>query len=89
VPTGELPRTVMLVADRFCVNKVTPGTRVTVTGIYSTFRVRRAAAGDAAAAARSPARRRTRARADDTGLRALRGARALCIHCEGMGRLGL
>ncbi|KAG2489331.1 hypothetical protein HYH03_012163 [Edaphochlamys debaryana] len=38
VPTGELPRTVMLVADRHCCNLVTPGTRVTITGIYSTFK---------------------------------------------------
>lgn len=39
VPTGELPRTVMLVADRHCCNTVTPGTRVTVCGIYSTYKV--------------------------------------------------
>ncbi|KAG2449154.1 hypothetical protein HYH02_005901 [Chlamydomonas schloesseri] len=38
VPTGELPRTVMLVADRQNCGVVTPGTRVTITGIYSTFR---------------------------------------------------
>jgi hypothetical protein len=39
VPTGELPRTVMVVADRQCCSVVTPGTRVTITGIYSTFKV--------------------------------------------------
>lgn len=38
IPTGELPRTLMMVADRALVNLVTPGTRVVVTGIYSTFR---------------------------------------------------
>jgi len=38
VPTGELPRTVLLVADRHLVNRVTPGTRVNVVGIYSTFK---------------------------------------------------
>ncbi|KXZ53157.1 hypothetical protein GPECTOR_7g1049 [Gonium pectorale] len=38
VPTGELPRTVMVVADRQCCNIVTPGTRVTITGIYSTYK---------------------------------------------------
>ena len=38
IPTGELPRTVLLVADRGLVNKVTPGTRVVVTGIYCTTR---------------------------------------------------
>lgn len=35
VPTGELPRAVTLVADRHLVGRVAPGTRVTVTGIYS------------------------------------------------------
>lgn len=40
VPTGELPRTVMVVADRQCCNIVTPGTRVTITGIYSTYKAR-------------------------------------------------
>ncbi|KAF5842327.1 MCM2/3/5 family-domain-containing protein [Dunaliella salina] len=38
VPTGELPRTVTLVIDRHLVNTVTPGTRVNVVGIYSTFK---------------------------------------------------
>lgn len=36
VPTGDLPRTLMLVADRHLVGRVIPGTRVTVVGIYST-----------------------------------------------------
>ena len=35
MPTGELPRAVTLVADRHLVGRVAPGTRVTVTGIYS------------------------------------------------------
>ena len=35
VPTGELPRHVMLSADRALVGAVVPGTRVTVTGVYS------------------------------------------------------
>ena len=39
VPTGELPRTVSVLVDRHLVNKTTPGTRVNVVGIYSTFRV--------------------------------------------------
>ena len=34
-----MPRTVQLVVDRTLVNKVTPGTRVGVLGIYSTFKV--------------------------------------------------
>lgn len=38
VPTGELPRHVMLICDRTNCNRFTPGTRVTVLGIYSTFK---------------------------------------------------
>jgi len=48
VPTGELPRTLLCVADRLLVGTVTPGTRVLVTGIYCTHRpqaMQRAAAG--------------------------------------------
>lgn len=40
VPTGELPRQVLLITDRNNCNRFTPGTRVCVVGIYSTFRVR-------------------------------------------------
>lgn len=39
VPTGELPRAMTLVADRHLVGRVSPGTRVTVTGIYSICQV--------------------------------------------------
>lgn len=35
VPTGEIPRTFQICVDRALVNKIAPGTRVTVTGIYS------------------------------------------------------
>src|SRR4051812_22707359 len=35
VPVGELPRHVMLSSDRYLTNKVVPGTRVVVMGIYS------------------------------------------------------
>ncbi|OZJ05873.1 hypothetical protein BZG36_00928 [Bifiguratus adelaidae] len=37
VPTGELPRHMVLNADRWLCNKVVPGTRVEVMGIYSIF----------------------------------------------------
>ncbi|CDR43656.1 CYFA0S12e02916g1_1 [Cyberlindnera fabianii] len=37
VPVGEMPRHVLLSADRYLTNKVIPGTRCTITGIYSTF----------------------------------------------------
>lgn len=35
VPTGEIPRTFLLHCERYCVNKITPGTRLTVVGIYT------------------------------------------------------
>ncbi|PJF17529.1 DNA helicase [Paramicrosporidium saccamoebae] len=37
VPVGELPRQVLLTVDRCLVNKVSPGTRLTINGIYSIF----------------------------------------------------
>ncbi|MEW5314783.1 MAG: hypothetical protein WDW38_006253 [Sanguina aurantia] len=48
VPTGDLPRTVMLVVDRQLCHTATPGTRVTVMGIYSTFRGKAMDKGSAA-----------------------------------------
>jgi DNA replication licensing factor MCM5 len=35
VPTGEIPRTFQICVDRVLVNKIAPGTRITLTGIYS------------------------------------------------------
>jgi DNA replication licensing factor MCM5 len=37
VPTGEMPRNILLIVDRYLVDKVTPGTRVSVVGISSLF----------------------------------------------------
>ncbi|KAF8736738.1 hypothetical protein AX14_014061 [Amanita brunnescens Koide BX004] len=37
VPVGELPRHILLSADRHLTGKVVPGSRVIATGIYSTF----------------------------------------------------
>ncbi|PKU64318.1 DNA replication licensing factor MCM5 [Dendrobium catenatum] len=37
VPTGELPRNVLLSVDRHLVQSVVPGTRLTVIGIFSVF----------------------------------------------------
>jgi DNA replication licensing factor MCM5 len=37
VPTGEMPRNVILSCDRTLCNQIKPGTRVTVTGILSVF----------------------------------------------------
>jgi len=39
VPTGEMPRNIMISLDRYLVDKVTPGTRVSVIGILSLFTV--------------------------------------------------
>lgn len=35
IPTGELPRNIMLVVDRNLVQRIVPGTRVTTIGIFS------------------------------------------------------
>lgn len=37
VPTGEMPRHILLSADRSLSNRLTPGTRVVAIGIYDTF----------------------------------------------------
>ncbi|EJD55384.1 ATP dependent DNA helicase [Auricularia subglabra TFB-10046 SS5] len=37
VPVGEMPRHMMLSADRYLTGRVVPGSRVVATGIYSTF----------------------------------------------------
>lgn len=37
VPVGELPRHMLLSADRYLTGRVVPGSRVIATGIYSTF----------------------------------------------------
>jgi DNA replicative helicase MCM subunit Mcm2 (Cdc46/Mcm family) len=35
VPNGEIPRHMQLYVDRYLCDKIVPGNRVTVTGIYS------------------------------------------------------
>lgn len=37
VPIGELPRHLVMSADRYATNMVIPGSRVTVTGIFTTM----------------------------------------------------
>ncbi len=37
VPIGEMPRHIMLSVDRYLTNKVVPGNKVTITGIYSIY----------------------------------------------------
>ncbi|KAG0653822.1 minichromosome maintenance protein 5 [Maudiozyma exigua] len=44
VPVGEMPRHLRLSCDRYLTNKVVPGSRVTVVGIYSIYTARGAGA---------------------------------------------
>ena len=37
IPTGEVPRTYQVCCQRDLVNKLVPGTRVTITGVYTTM----------------------------------------------------
>lgn len=54
VPTGELPRNMLLSADRNLVQTVVPGTRVTVMGIYSIFQSGSSSLQKGAVAVRQP-----------------------------------
>ncbi|KAF9817506.1 hypothetical protein IEO21_03357 [Rhodonia placenta] len=49
VPVGELPRHMLLSADRYLTGQVVPGSRVIATGIYSTFQSAKSKSGGAAA----------------------------------------
>lgn len=35
IPTGEIPRSYLLFCEKYCVNKVAPGTRLTVVGVLT------------------------------------------------------
>ncbi|KAH3903271.1 probable Minichromosome maintenance protein 5 [Saccharomycodes ludwigii] len=37
VPVGEMPRTILMTCDRYLTNKLVPGTRVIITGIYAIY----------------------------------------------------
>ncbi|EGG21461.1 MCM family protein [Cavenderia fasciculata] len=37
IPTGEMPRHIQLSVDRFLVERVTPGTRITVVGVFGIY----------------------------------------------------
>lgn len=55
VPVGELPRHVLATIDRFLVNRVTPGTRVIINGVYSIFQSSSQKSGNSGSVAiRSP-----------------------------------
>ncbi|KAH8430665.1 minichromosome maintenance protein 5 [Aspergillus melleus] len=53
VPVGELPRHVLISADRYLANRVVPGSRCTVMGIFSIYQSK-GAKKDAAVAIRNP-----------------------------------
>ena len=55
VPVGELPRHILLSSDRYLTNRVTPGTRCTILGIYSIFQNKKGGkSSDGAVAVRNP-----------------------------------
>ncbi|ORX58496.1 MCM-domain-containing protein [Piromyces finnis] len=54
VPVGELPRHLLLSVDRNNVNKLVPGSRIIVTGIYSSYQNRSNRKSSGAVAIRSP-----------------------------------
>ncbi|KAL9377035.1 hypothetical protein Peur_031155 [Populus x canadensis] len=51
VPTGELPRNMLLSVDRHLVQKIVPGTRLTIIGIYSIFQAANSSASQRGAVA--------------------------------------
>eukprot|EP00253_Pinus_taeda_P000575 PITA_00575 len=54
VPTGELPRNMLLAVDRNLVQSIVPGTRVTVLGIYSIYQANNSSVHRGAVAIRQP-----------------------------------
>ena len=54
IPTGELPRHVLITMDRSLVGRVVPGSRVTIVGMYSTIQAGRGRGGGGGPATRLP-----------------------------------
>ncbi|KAH7079696.1 MCM2/3/5 family-domain-containing protein [Paraphoma chrysanthemicola] len=55
VPVGELPRHILISADRYLANRVVPGTRCTITGVFSIYQPKgNKRSGSAAVAIRNP-----------------------------------
>ncbi|KAF3920250.1 hypothetical protein AA313_de0207718 [Arthrobotrys entomopaga] len=54
VPVGELPRHVLLSADRYLTNRVVPGTRCKIIGIFSIYQNKGAKGPSSAVAIRTP-----------------------------------
>ena len=53
VPVGELPRHILISADRYLTNRVVPGSRCTVMGVFSIYQAQKAKK-DSAVAIRNP-----------------------------------
>lgn len=54
VPVGELPRHILISADRYLTNKVVPGSRCTIMGVFSIYQSKGAKGASAAVALRNP-----------------------------------
>ncbi|EGD74841.1 minichromosome maintenance complex component 5 [Salpingoeca rosetta] len=66
VPTGEMPRHILLAAERYLTDKVIPGTRCTIIGIYTVFSDRKER-GTSTVAVRRPYIRVVGLEVDDSG----------------------
>ena len=54
VPVGELPRHILVSADRYLTNRVVPGSRCTVMGVFSIYQQNKGTKRDTAIAIRNP-----------------------------------
>ncbi|GAB7360755.1 hypothetical protein MBLNU230_g0629t1 [Neophaeotheca triangularis] len=54
VPVGELPRHILVSADRYLANRVVPGSRCTVMGVFSIYQSQKNGKGTGAVAIRNP-----------------------------------
>lgn len=55
VPVGEMPRNILMSCDRYLTNRIVPGTRATIIGIYSIYQAKSRGAGTAASGGRAVA----------------------------------
>ncbi|EHY54207.1 minichromosome maintenance protein 5 [Exophiala dermatitidis] len=54
VPVGELPRHILVSADRYLTNRVVPGTRCTIMGVFSIYQANKGSKKDSTVAIRNP-----------------------------------
>ncbi|SCU85596.1 LANO_0C04742g1_1 [Lachancea nothofagi CBS 11611] len=55
VPVGEMPRNILMSSDRYLTNRIVPGTRITIVGIYSIYQAKSRGTGTAASGGRAVA----------------------------------